>query len=97
MENIFFYGNDLFIWMILNKLLKNSLLQLQANTINSRVILSGWVLLHAGGADADALLPATHPQAVKLRSVEQLAEYFWDLGSNTNYVCVIKSFSRNAT
>ena len=38
MENIFFYGNDLFIWMILNKLLKNSLLQLQANTINSRGI-----------------------------------------------------------
>ena len=27
-----------------------------------------------GGADADALLPAAHPQAVELRAVEQLAE-----------------------
>ena len=30
--------------------------------------------VHAGGADADALLAAAHPQAVELRAVEQLAE-----------------------
>ena len=35
--------------------------------------------VHAGGADADALLAAAHSQAVKLRAVEQLAEDQRDL------------------
>ena len=35
--------------------------------------------VHAGRADADALLPAAHPQAVEFRAVEQLAEDLGDL------------------
>jgi hypothetical protein len=35
--------------------------------------------VHAGGRDADALLAAAHPQPVKLRPIEQLAEDQRDL------------------
>ena len=35
--------------------------------------------VHPGGRDPDPLLAATHPQAVELRAVEELAEDQWDL------------------
>ena len=42
-------------------------------------LAGGQQAVHAGGADADALLAAAHPQAVELRAVEQLAEDQGDL------------------
>ena len=42
-------------------------------------LAGGQQAVHAGGADADALLAAAHPQAVELRAVEQLAEDQRDL------------------
>ena len=42
-------------------------------------LAGGQQAVHAGGADADALLPAAHPHAVELRAVEQLAEDQRDL------------------
>ena len=42
-------------------------------------LAGGQQAVHAGRADADALLAAAHPQAVELRAVEQLAEDQGDL------------------
>ena len=42
-------------------------------------LAGGQQAVHAGRADADALLPAAHPHAVELRAVEQLAEDQGDL------------------
>ena len=42
-------------------------------------LAGGQHAVHAGGADADALLAAAHPQAMELRAVEQLAEDQRDL------------------
>src|SRR5690606_19711301 len=42
-------------------------------------LAGGLHAVHAGGRDADPLLPAALPQAMKLAPVEQLAEDQWDL------------------